>query len=227
MPEKLANFELNDLDLVRRAARRDADAIRTITTRNNQRLFRTAWSVLRNHADAEDAVQEGYLKAFNSLENFAGKSSLSTWLTRIVYNTALDKRRAIRRRQAELQQQDIAIFDAYPVRSMPEHMSASPESELIRKQLSELLMQAVARLPDDFRSVFVLREIEGLSVAETALSLQIKEATVKSRLFRARRDLRKELEVKFETIFTDMISFAGADCDAMTNRVLTALNIQT
>ena len=227
MPQKLANFEtMDDVELVRRAARREALAIRTITTRNNQRLFRTAWSVLRNHADAEEVVQEAYLKAFNSLETYGGKSSLSTWLTRIVYNTAIDRHRALKRRRAELQQQDIAILNEYQSRYSPESISRSPESELIRKQFSELLKSAVARLPDDFRSVFVLRDIEGMSVIETADALQIKEATVKSRLFRARRALRNDLELNFETIFTDAIAFAGADCHAMTNRVLATLKIQ-
>ncbi len=228
MPLKLANFEMmDDVELARRAARREALAVRIITTRNNQRLFRTAWSVLRHHADAEDVVQEAYLKAFSSIESFSGKSSLSTWLTRIVYNTAIDRQRAIKRRQEELQRKDVAVLDDYQSGYSMESVSRSPESEIIRKQFSELLKQAVARLPDEYRSVFVLRDIEGLSISETADSLQVKEATVKSRLFRARRDIRKNLELKFETIFTDTIKFAGADCDAMTNRVLAALGIQS
>lgn len=227
MPQRRVNFEMmDDAELVRRAIRREALAIRTITTLNNQRLFRTAWSVLRNHADAEEVVQEAYLKAFNSLETYSGQSSLSTWLTRIVYNAAIDRHRSLKRRHAGLQQQDVAILDEHHSRYSPESMPMSPEAELIRKQFSEFLKSVIARLPDDFRSVFVLRDIEGMSVTETAEALQIKEATVKSRLFRARRDLRKDLELKFETVFTDTIAFAGADCDAMTNRVLAALEIQ-
>jgi|TARA_R100000455_G_C6268931_1_gene124498 RNA polymerase sigma-70 factor (ECF subfamily) len=226
MPLKLADFEqMDDIELARRAARRETFAVRTITTRNNQRLFRTAWSVLRNHADAEDAVQDAYLKAFRSMENYDGKSSLSTWLTRIVYNTAIDRQRAIKRRREELQQKDISILEDYQSANLIEPTFMSPESEIIKKQFSELLKQAVARLSDEYRSVFVLRDIEGLSILETAQSLQIKEATVKSRLFRARRDLRKNLELEFDTIFADTIKFAGADCDAMTNRVLVALKL--
>ncbi|MZR32327.1 RNA polymerase sigma factor [Sneathiella sp. DP05] len=226
MPQNLAAVEkMDDVELARRAANRDPLAVRTITTRNNQRLFRTAWSVLRNHADAEEVVQEAYLKAFNSLETFDGNSSLSTWLTRIVYNAAIDRRRAIQRRHTDYLKQDIAIFEEYQSRYETQSDLRSPESELLRKQFSELLKTAIARLPNEYRSVFVLRDIEGMSVSETAEALQIKEATVKSRLFRARRELRKHLELNFETIFADAIAFAGADCDAMTNRVLCALNI--
>jgi RNA polymerase sigma-70 factor (ECF subfamily) len=226
MPQKLAAIEmLDDVELARIAASRNPHAVRIITTRNNQRLFRTAWSVLRNHSDAEDVVQEAYLKAFNSLENFNGTSSLSTWLTRIVYNAAIDRKRAIKRRKSEFLQQDIALLEEYQSRHQAQAGPRSPESELLRKQFSDLLKTAIARLPDEFRSVFVLRDIEGMSVAETAEALEIKEATVKSRLFRARRELRKHLELEFETIVTDTIAFAGADCEAMTTRVLAALNI--
>jgi RNA polymerase sigma-70 factor (ECF subfamily) len=226
MPLKIAAIELlDDVELARHAAARNPHAVRTITTRNNQRLFRTAWSVLRNHADAEEVVQEAYLKAFNSLESFSGNSSLSTWLTRIVYNAAIDRSRSIKRRQNELVQQDIAVLEDYQSRSETLAGPRSPESELLRKQFSDLLKRAVARLPDEYRSVFVLRDIEGMSVAETAEALEIKEATVKTRLFRARRELRKQLELKFETVASDTIAFAGSDCDAMTNRVLAALNL--
>ncbi|MAL80820.1 MAG: RNA polymerase subunit sigma-24 [Sneathiella sp.] len=228
MPRILANIEMmDDIDLVRHASQKDAYAVRTIITRNNQRLFRTAWSVLRNHADAEDVVQEAYLKAFNSLESYSGRSSLSTWLTRIVYNAAIDRKRAQKRRQESLLLQDVPVIYDLQSWTASDVDFDSPESKLIRKQFSAILKQAVARLPDDFRSVFVLRDIEGMSVSETAEALQIKVATVKSRLFRARRDLRKDLAIKFESIFTDTITFAGADCDAMTNRVLAALNIQS
>src|SRR5262245_32118492 len=92
---------LTDLELARRIAQRDALAVRVVTRRNNQRLYRTAWSVLKNRADAEDAVQDGYLKAFAAIDNFAGASSLSTWLTRIVLNEALRRLRASHRRHSQ------------------------------------------------------------------------------------------------------------------------------
>lgn len=215
---------MSDAELVRRAISREPLAIRTITTRNNQRLFRAAWSVLRHHADAEEIVQEAYLKAFRSLDDFAGHSQLSTWLIRIVINVAVDRRRANERRKTELLHQDVALLDEYRVRFAQQDAS-TPEQDLLKAELSRMLKAHIANLPDEFRSVFVLREIEGMSVHETAEALDLKEATVKTRLLRARRALRKMLEPDFRSIFNDTIVFAGADCEAMSNRVLAALKI--
>ena len=215
---------MSEAELVKRAIQREKRAVQTITTRHNQRLFRAAWSVLRNHADAEEALQEAYLKAFLSLESFTGQSSLSTWLTRIVINTALDRQRVDNRRRTDLLRQDVAMLDEYRARFARPALS-SPENELLRSEVSRILKELIARLPDEFRSVFVLRDIEGMSVRETADALDLKEATVKTRLSRARAQLRKMLEPDVRSIFTDTIQFAGADCEAMTARVLSALNI--
>ena len=222
--QELDYDNMGEAELVKRAIRREKLAVQTITTRHNQRLFRAAWSVLRNHADAEEALQEAYLKAFLSLETFTGQSSLSTWLTRIVINTALDRQRADNRRRTDLLRQDVAMLDEYRARFARPALS-SPENELLRSEVSRILKELIARLPDEFRSVFVLREIEGMSVRETADALDIKEATVKTRLSRARAQLRKMLEPDVRSIFTDAIQFAGADCEAMTAHVLSALNI--
>ncbi len=166
------------------------------------------------------------MKAFASLEKYTGQSSLSTWLTRIVLNTAIDRQRKVKRRQADLQANNVTMIEQY--RSlMVTGIAASPESELARKEISALLKDAVSRLPDDFRPVFVLRDIEGISIRETAEALDIKEATVKSRLFRARRLLREDLQPSLKSIFADTLVFAGADCEAMTSRILIALKKTT
>lgn len=226
MPLQAPNFQtLSDIELARYAVSRDVTAIRLITTRNNQRLFRTAWSVLRNHMDAEDAVQETYMKAFASLEKYTGQSSLSTWLTRIVLNTAIDRQRKRKKRRSELLENDVAMIEEYRA-GLSAGQILSPESELARTEISVMLKDAVARLPDDFRPVFVLRDIEGMSVRETAETLDIKEATVKSRLYRARRLLREDLQPSLKSIFTDALVFAGADCETMTSRVLISLSEQ-
>ena len=102
---------LSDVDLAALAVQRDGGAIKLIIVRNNQRLFRTAWSVLRHHNDAEEVVQEAYLKAFASIATYSGKSSLSTWLTRIALNAALDFRRASARRRAAFEAQDISMIE--------------------------------------------------------------------------------------------------------------------
>lgn len=225
MREKPLNFDLmSDLELAHYASCREEMAVRIITERNNQRMFRAAWSVVRNHADAEDVVQDAYLKAFSSIGNFAGQSSLATWLTRIVINTALDRQRAANRRREELLEQDVAMLDQYKKRHAYQD-GRSPEAELLRSELSGLLKVAISKLSDEFRPVFVLRDIEGMSVRETADALGINEATVKTRLLRARRKLRIVLEPEFKSVAEETLPFAGADCQAMTKHVLVALKI--
>ena len=216
--------KMSDLALAARAASLDRRAIALITTRNNQRLFRTAWSVVRNHSDAEEVVQEAYLKAFRSMAGYSGTSSLSTWLTRIVLNTAIDRKRAIEGRRTALDNQDVALLEHYRMTysSLNDSLS-SPSSTLARAELSRYLKAAVSRLPDQYRTVFILRDVEDMSISETADAMDIPSATVKSRLFRARRLLRKDIEAEFGNVFDDTITFAGADCEAMTARIVSEL----
>ncbi|MGB2932908.1 MAG: RNA polymerase sigma factor [Methyloceanibacter sp.] len=213
--------QLSDIELAAFVVRRDASAVRVVTGRNNQRLYRAAWSILKNRQEAEDAVQDGYLKAFAAMASFAGRSSLSTWLTRIVINEALGRQRAAQRRLRLLQQQSVAIIDDYRETLMAgSGMARSPEADVMRRQVSKLLERAIAELPETFRPVFVLRDIEGLSAEETAEVLQIPKETVKTRLFRARQRLQQELDPELREALRDTFPFAGADCDALTARVL-------
>jgi RNA polymerase sigma-70 factor, ECF subfamily len=211
---------LSDLELARRVGARDAAALRIITSRNNQRLYRAAWSILKDRAEAQDAVQDGYLKAFDAIEAFEGRSSLSTWLTRIVVNEALARKRSANRRSRLLHQQSIPVIEEYREKLMGGSVAQTPEATLMRQQLGKLMEVAIGRLPDTFRPVFVLREIEGLSVADTAEALQIPEETVKTRLFRARRLLQKELDPELCGALSEAFTFAGAYCEALTDRVL-------
>ena len=219
--EKSDQTTLSDLELASRIAARDIAAVRLVTGRNNQRLYRTAWSILKDRSEAEEAVQDGYMKAFNAIKTFVGTSSLSTWLTRIVVNEALDRRRRAQRRSRMLNQESVVVLEEYREKLMAGSASQSPEMALMRRQIAKLLEAAIARLPDTFRPVFVLREIEGLSVEDTAEALQIPEETVKTRLFRARRRLQKELDPELCGALSETFPFAGADCEAMTERVLT------
>jgi RNA polymerase sigma-70 factor, ECF subfamily len=211
---------LSDLDLASRIAHGDVAAVRLVTGKNNQRLYRTAWSILKNRAEAEDAVQDAYMKAFDAIETFAGRSSLSTWLTRIVANEALGRRRQAQRRSRQLNQESVLVLEEYREKLMAGSVTHSPERALMRRQISKLLEIAIARLPDTFRPVFILREIEGLSVEETAEALQIPEDTVKTRLFRARKRLQKELDPELCGALSESFPFAGADCERMTERVV-------
>ena len=219
--EKRNHTTLSDLELASRIAATDVAAVRLVTGRNNQRLYRTAWSILKDRSEAEEAVQDGYMKAFYAIKTFSGSSSLSTWLTRIVVNEALDRRRRAQKRSRMLNQELVLVLEEYREKLMAGSHSHSPEKILMRRQIAKLLETAIARLPDTFRPVFVLREIEGLSVEDTAEALQIPEETVKTRLFRARRRLQKELDPELCGALSETFPFAGADCEAMTERVLT------
>jgi RNA polymerase sigma-70 factor (ECF subfamily) len=214
----------SDSELASRIATRDVAAVRLVTGRNNQRLYRTAWSILKDRPEAEEAVQDGYIKAFNAIGTFAGRSSLSTWLTRIVVNEALSRRSRAQRRSRLLNQESVLVLEEYREKLMAGSVTQSPEKVLMRRQIAKLLETAIARLPDTFRPVFVLREIEGLSVEDTAEALQIPEETVKTRLFRARRRLQKELDPELCGALSETFPFAGADCEALTNRVLASFS---
>jgi RNA polymerase sigma-70 factor, ECF subfamily len=209
-----------DVELARLCGSRDRQAMRHLITANNQRLFRTAWSILKDRSEAEEAVQAGYLSAFAAMERFEGRSSLSTWLTRIVVNEALGRLRSQRRRRKRLESEGVALLDMYRERLAQASVEPAPDATVAREQLRQLIERAVADLPDGFRSVFVLREIEGLSVEETAEALAIPAATVKTRLHRARAKLQQALAPEVKGALCGSFPFAGADCAALTERVM-------
>ena len=218
------NYEaLDDMVLAGLVAVRDPVAVRLVTTRNNQRLFRAAFTILGNRAEAEDAVQSAYLRAFAAIRTFEGRSSLSTWLTRIAVNEALGRLRAAKRRRAALDGASVTILDDYRDKLMQGSMSGSaPDRMQARAELRRLMEEAIARLPEPFRLVFVLREIEGLSVDEVAETLDLVPATVKTRHLRARRRLQEMLAPEVKDALTGSFPFAGADCEALTERVVRA-----
>jgi RNA polymerase sigma-70 factor (ECF subfamily) len=220
---KLDYEAMDDVNLARLISARDAEAVRLVTTRNNQRMFRTAWSILKHRADAEDSVQTAYLRAFAAIETFEGRSSLATWLTRIVINEALGRRRAAKRRRAQLDGSSVTVLDDYREKLMRGSTSGtSPETEVARMQIRRLLEDAISALPANFRLVFVLREIEGMTVEATAEALGLKPATVKTRFLRARRLLQDVLAPELSAALADSFAFAGGDCQALTDRVVRA-----
>jgi len=212
-----------DNDLAARCAARERGAVEHVISANNQRLFRAAWSILKNRSDAEEAVQAAYLSAFANIASFEGRSSLSTWLTRIVINESLGRRRSEQRRRRHLEQEGVAVLDDYRDALMRGSDAEMPDVTAAREQVRKLLEQAVAALPDAFRTVFVLREIEGMSSEETAETLGLPVATVKTRLFRSRRRLQEMLAPEMKSVLSGTYPFAGADCAALTTRVLESL----
>ena len=215
----------SDRELASAIAGREPGAVRLLTQRHNRRLFRVAWSILQDRAEAEDTVQETYLRAIHAIADFDGSSSLSTWLTRIAINEALMRKRALARRQRAFDGGSVIVLDEYREKLMgPPERRSSPEAQLMKKELTRLLEDAVARLPDHLRIVFVLREIEGLSVVDAASALALKAATVKTRHTRARKVLRAALDPELKSALADAFPYAGADCKNLTERVLARLS---
>jgi RNA polymerase sigma-70 factor (ECF subfamily) len=214
----------DDPALVERIRRRDEAAVRTIVRRYNRRLFRVARAVVHDDAEAEDIVQETYVRAFTHIGTFRGGSSLSTWLTRIALNEALGRLRR-RRPTTGIEAIDAeAARDGASVVTFPATApTANPETDMARRQVRQLLEQAVDGLPEPFRLVFILREIEGLSVEETALHLDLQPETVRTRLHRARRLMRLALARELSPTFLDLFPFGGARCERMVERVLERL----
>lgn len=213
----------DDAELVRRAVAGEGGAFRAIMQKYNQRLYRIARSILRHDAEAEDAVQEGYLRAFTHLDGFRGESSLSTWLSRIVMNEALGRLRA-RRPTVELTaetQESAAQIIPFPLASA----SDDPEKTMAQRELLKLVEQATNDLPEVYRIVFVTRVIEGMSVEDTAELLGIRPETVKTRLHRARKLVREQLDKQIGPVLMDAFPFAGRRCERMTNGVLRRLGI--
>lgn len=213
---------LSDADLAGLVAARDPAAVRLLTQRNNQRLFRAAWSILKDRSEAEDAVQSAYLKAFAAIGGFKGASSLSTWLTRIVINEALERRRAARRREARLEDPTVVVMEEYREKLMRGSSQAAPDEAVTLAQIRKTLEAAIARLPEEFRLVLMLRDIDGMDVAETAEALGVPAATVKTRHLRARRRLQRELDSDLRAALSGAFPFLGVDCEALTERVLSA-----
>ncbi|MCK9554161.1 RNA polymerase sigma factor [Aquamicrobium sp.] len=216
---------LSDLDLVEFAQKGSSSAFELIVRRHNRTLFRAARGVLNDDGLAQEAVQEAYLKAFTSLDSFQARSSLKTWLTRIVVNQAIDFSR--RSRPAVPLEENIAYL--HDRSSEGGNMAgrivdhSNPETEAARQETRLLLEDAIRRLPAIYRCVFILRDVEGLSTADSAFCLNINEALVKKRLSRAREMLRQDLLKRLETEVSGIFDFAGKRCDTLTAHVMAEL----
>lgn len=219
--------KLSDNELVERAHAGDAGVFRAIMQRHNRRLYRVARGVLGDDSEAEDVVQETYLRAFRNLAGFRGESSLATWLTRIAINEALGRKRT-RRPTTDLSKLDLVDEqgEARVLMFPGVRAGADPEADASRAQIRRLLERGIDELPENFRIVFVMRDIEQMSVEETASQLDILPETVKTRLHRARRLLRDALQEKLGSALQDSYAFDGARCERMTEEVLRRMGIQ-
>jgi RNA polymerase sigma-70 factor (ECF subfamily) len=216
----------SDSELLESAREGDASAFDLLIRRHDKHLYRIARSVLPDDQEAEDVVQETYVRAFMGLRGFRGAASLRTWLTRIVLNEAIRRRRD-RRSTVEL----TALHDAQERSRRPLHTASltaqdsDPERAAAQSQIRRMLEKAIDDLPAAFRLVLVLRDVEEVSTEEAAKLLGVKEETVKTRLHRARRALRESLGVQLASALKDVFPFERPRCDALVRRLLEQLGL--
>ncbi len=208
----------SDESLVPRILAGESALFERIMRRHNQRLFRAARAILNDDAEAEDVMQETYMRAFAHLGQFRGEAQLGTWLVRIAVHEALARVRK-RRRLAPLPPDD--DVEALPMPDRPTPID--PEREANNAELRRLLEGAIDDLPETYRTVFVLREVEGLSTAATAECLGVSEEVVKTRLLRARLRLRDGLYARAGAVASDAFTFGAERCDRIVAAVLPRL----
>jgi RNA polymerase sigma-70 factor (ECF subfamily) len=214
----------SDAELATRARGGDDAAFELIMRRHNRRLFRLARSLVGRDHEAEDVLQEAYLRAYARLGDLASGEALAAWLARIVANEALGRLRAAARvvsledLRTKTETDDADDTDRGPASDQPD-----PERLAASGELRRLIEQAVDALPEEFRTVFVLREVEGLSTAEAAAYLAIRPETVKTRLHRARRLLQERLTGGLLALAPSLFEFQGRRCDRIVSRVLDQL----
>lgn len=220
LPEQEAGL-LADEEIVRRVLGGDLAAFELIMRRYNQRMFRIVRSIVGDDDETEDVLQEAYVRAYEHLDRFAGLARFSTWLTKIALHEALARRKKMAR---------IEVVDLHA----PENAHMAPltdqptaEQEANTRELRLVLTQAVDSLPDELRSVFAMRLIEGLDTSETADCLDLTEANVKVRLHRARAVLRDRIDAQIGAEVRQLYEFGGARCDRIVRTVLARLAAKT
>jgi RNA polymerase sigma-70 factor (ECF subfamily) len=214
-----APLPADDAALAARIAAHDQSAFEMLMRLHNGRLFRVARAILKDDADAEDVLQEAYLDAYRNMAKFRGESRLGTWLVRIVVNRALMRLRTSRKDPVVVPINERSRPDSPPV-EYPDRSAESPANAALRAEVRRLLERRIDELPVAFRAVFVLREVEELSVDEVAACLGIPPATVRTRLFRARALLRAALARELDLATGDVFAFAGQRCDRIVAAVL-------
>lgn len=211
--------ELADEEVVRRVLAGETAMFEIVMRRHNQRLYRISRAILRDDSEAEDVMQDAYVRAYEHLHQFAGKAAFSTWLTRIAVHEALARKRR-RGRYDEL--------DALPMNgesmSIMKSPDPSPETDAGQAETRRLLKEAIEGLPEAYRTIVVMREVEEMSVAETADSLGVSQAVVKTRLHRAHAMLRKNLYTRARNGAADLYQFHAVRCDRVVKAVFARIS---
>jgi RNA polymerase sigma-70 factor (ECF subfamily) len=209
---------ITDEEIVSRVVAGDPAPFEILMRRHNQRIYRTVRAILRSDDDVEDVMQQAYLNAYAHLHQFTASAQFSTWLTRIAINEALARRR---KRGAAFGEGDDAVM-----LSLVDTKTRNPEQQAVASELRGVMEDEVAALPDSFRLTFMLRDVEGLSTAETAATLDISEDLVKTRLHRARTMLRENLYRRAGVTLDSIFAFGNARCDCVVNAVMSRIMIR-
>lgn len=206
--------QLSDVEVLRRVVDGDVALFEILVRRHNQRVYRTVRAVLRSDDEVEDVMQQAYLNAYQHLHQFNGSAQFSTWLTRIALNEALGRRRG---RERFGESNDEAMMN------LSETTLPDPEQQATASELREILEREIAALPASFRYVLVMRDVEGMSTAETASCLEISEDLVKTRLHRGRTMLRDHLFRHAAVTLESVFPFGNARCDRMVAAVMESI----
>jgi len=221
MPAPLAIIDrtkaLSDEDIIARILAGDSPLFEVLMRRHNERVFRAARSIVRDDREAEDVMQEAYVNAYTHLSQFDGRAQFSTWLTKIAVHEALARARRSGRYE---------LMDETPLEAvMPTHSSPDPERQTFGHELGRLIESAVDNLGDGYREVFMLRQVEGMSTAETAEVLGVSEDVVKTRFSRAKHALQQDLLDRMGSAATSAFTFGQARCDRVVAEVLERVGI--
>lgn len=210
-----------EAELIDRIAHGDHAAFEAVMRRYNGKLFRVARAIVRDDAEAEDALQDAYLEAFRHTAEFRGGSQFATWLTRIVINQSLMRLRKQKRERVVVPFRERGRIEDSPVDTeVADHSAEPPTTAILRAEIRRLVERRIDELPVAFRTVFVMRDVEDMTVQETADCLSIPAATVRTRLFRARALLREALARDMDPATIDVFGFAGERCDRIVAAVL-------
>src|SRR6516164_11285160 len=213
---------LTDEEVVARVLGGETSMFEIVMRRYNQLLYRVARAILRNDGEAEDVMQDAYVRAYEHLDQFAGRAKFSTWLTRIAVHEALARQRHGSRYQEldPMSEREGDPMDGFAV------MALNPEQEASNSEIRSLLEEAVEKLPDAYRTVFMLRDIEEMSTTDTANALEISEENVKVRLHRARALLRKSLYARAGMERKEAFNFHAVRCDRVVKNVFERIKKQ-
>jgi RNA polymerase sigma-70 factor (ECF subfamily) len=213
---------LSDEEVVARVLAGETGMFEIVMRRHNQRLYRVARAILRNDGEAEDVMQDAYVRAYEHLDQFAGRAKFSTWLTRIAVHEALARQRRGNRYQelAPMSEQEGNPMDTLA------SLAPDPEQQASTSEVRRLLEEAIENLPDDYRTIFVLRDMEEMTTTEAADVLEISEANVKVRLYRARALLRKSLYARAGMQRAEAFNFHAMRCDRVVKNVFERIQKQ-